>query len=265
MFRKYNKLFGSLLCFLIRKNAIFVPNNFCIQFTTMKFKQFILDLLKTKFEGVSEAILGKLAEKLAAKVDTEDAAKAAVEGVTIQRVLESYGDSRATEASQTAVKNYETKHKLKNGEKIDAGGGDHATDGNGESKSGTGGDGIPEWAQALIDSNKKLSDELSSFKQGKIAETRKAQLSEVTKDLPESLRKAYARTPVDGLSDEDFGTLLADITGEVKEVADATARSGAVFGRPKSGAGDDSGKLSKAQEEAIAHREGRPGADQQPF
>ena len=72
-------------------------------------KKKILEALKTKFEGVSETILDRIATKLAKTASTEDQVATAVEGVTLQQVLESYGDSRATEAQQTADRNNEAK------------------------------------------------------------------------------------------------------------------------------------------------------------
>ena len=81
----------------------------------------ILDALKAKFTGVSDAILGRIADKLAKTATTAEQVATAVEGVTFQQVLESYGDSRATEAQQTAVSNYEKKHGLKDGKQVKGG------------------------------------------------------------------------------------------------------------------------------------------------
>ena len=53
----------------------------------------ILDALKAKFTGVSDAILGRIADKLAKPATTAEQVATAVEGVTFQQVLESYGDS----------------------------------------------------------------------------------------------------------------------------------------------------------------------------
>ena len=39
----------------------------------MKYRQLIFDTLKTKFEGVSDNIIGRLADKLATSADTEEA------------------------------------------------------------------------------------------------------------------------------------------------------------------------------------------------
>lgn len=81
-------------------------------------KQQILTALKAKFVGVSDAILDRVATKLAQTVTTAEQVQTAVDGVTFQQVLESYGDSRATQATQTAVHNYETKYGLKDGVKV---------------------------------------------------------------------------------------------------------------------------------------------------
>ena len=76
----------------------------------------IFALLKTKFDGVDDATIGRVADKLA-KTATD--ASAAVDGCTFAQVLEMYGDSRATEASLSAVRNYERKHGLKDGKAIE--------------------------------------------------------------------------------------------------------------------------------------------------
>ena len=58
-------------------------------------KQTIIDLLKTKFDGVDESILSRIAETKAAKaIKTEDDAKTFVEAFTLSQLLNSYGDIR---------------------------------------------------------------------------------------------------------------------------------------------------------------------------
>ena len=229
-------------------------------------RQQILDALKAKFSGVSEKILGRIADKLAKTATTAEQVTTAVEGVTFQQVLESYGDSRATEAQQTAVHNYETKHGLKDGQKIDNGSG---------SQGGTqtvqtppaGGEQVPAWAQTLIDSNKKLEERLNKMDGDRTTATRKQQLSTIIEKLPENLRKAYERTPVDGLTDEQFNTLVSEVTSEVDGIVNDTRAKGAVFGRPAAqngGSSSQGNELTKEQIEAISHRYNKP-ADGQPF
>ena len=81
--------------------------------------EYILNLLKNKYLGVNDTILSRVAKKLAETAKTEDEAKTEVEGVTFQKLLDSYGDSRATEATKTAVANYEKKHNLKDGKIVE--------------------------------------------------------------------------------------------------------------------------------------------------
>lgn len=232
-------------------------------------KKQILEALKAKFQGVSEVILNRIADKLAKTVTTAEQVATAVEGVTIQQVIESYGDSRATEAQQTAVHNYETKYGLKDGVKVDDGGGSQGGQQGGVQTVQTqqqGDDAIPTWAQTLIDSNKALTERLNKMDVDRTTATRKQQLQTVIEKLPEKLRKAYERTPVDGLTEEQFNTLFSEISSEVEGIVNETHVKGAVFGRPaaQNGLTNQGNELTKEQVEAISHRDNKP-ADGQPF
>ena len=228
-------------------------------------KQQILTALKAKFVGVSDAILDRVATKLAQTVTTAEQVQTAVDGVTFQQVLESYGDSRATQATQTAVHNYETKYGLKDGVRVTppetqppvvppvtppAGGAET----------------VPAWAQALIDSNNSLKNELAQMKTARTTETRKQQISTLIEKLPENLRKAYSRTPVDGLTDEQFTALVGEITTEVGDIQSSIQQKGAVFGKPAAQNGGNQGaELTKEQLAAITQRDGAAQGQGQPF
>lgn len=80
--------------------------------------QQILDALKKKFAGVNDKILERMAKKMAKTTKTEDEVQTAVDGVTFQQIIDSEGDRRANEATDTAVRNYETKHNLKDGKPV---------------------------------------------------------------------------------------------------------------------------------------------------
>lgn len=190
-------------------------------------RQQILDALKAKFVGVSEKILGRIADKLAKTVTTQEQVATAVEGVTFQQVLESYGDSRATEAQQTAVANYEAKHGLKDGKVVKP-----ETNEEGKNNNSGNGEEIPAWAQALIESNKSLTEQVKSMQGEKLTANRREQLSKIISSLPPAVRKAYERTPVDTLTDEEFETLKGEITAEAADIAKETTAKGVVFGRP---------------------------------
>lgn len=214
-------------------------------------KKQILDALKAKFPGVSDSILNRIAEKLATTVSTEQEVTTAVEGVTVTQLLESYGDSRATEAQRTAVQNYEKKHGLKDGQKADGGEPEKETEPETDDDKST-----PAWAKALIDSNKKLTERLNSIEGEKISSTRKQKLDAIIGKLPENLRKSYARTPVKDLSDEDFETLTSEISAEVEELVKDNTAKGAVFGRPVGG-----GQQSKATAKEATDEEANSVVD----
>lgn len=229
-------------------------------------KNQILGALKAKFPGVADAILERIAAKLAKTVTAEDQVQAAVDGVTFQQVLESYGDSRATEAQKTAVSNYEKTHGLKDGKPVQKAGADngqgneHGTDPAG----GTDPD-MPAWAKNLIESNKTLTERIERIDGERINTARRQQLAAIIDKLPESLRKSYERVSVDNLTDEQFTALTGEIGTEVDGIVKELGAKGAVFGRPVAGSATKGDALTTEQEAAIAKREGVPGSDGQPF
>lgn len=224
----------------------------------------ILDALKAKFPGVSDSVLGRIADKLAKTATTAEQVKTAVEGVTIQQVIESYGDSRATEASNTArenaVKDYESRYGLKDGVKVTNNtnnGGEQPT--GGSATNPTGGDETPAWAKTLL-------ERIGRLETSKTTETRKQQLNAIIGKLPETTRKAYERLPLDKYSDEEFTTMLGEVTTEVEGIVDETQARGGVFGKPSATSGTtQQTELTEAQKAAIAHRDGVPASGTQPF
>lgn len=170
-------------------------------------KEKILALLKTKFPGVDEATLIRIAEKKAAGVTDESQVQTIADGVSFQDVLNSYGDFRANGAVSSAVTNYEKKHNLKDGKPIE----NPNPNPNPEEKK----EDVPVWAQALIDSNKNLSTELSALKQEKLQATRQEQILSKAKEygIPESQAKRYA-VP----EDADLDTYFKDVKQELANV-----------------------------------------------
>ena len=237
-------------------------------------KEKILAALKTKFTGGNANVLNRLAEKLAKNVTTDEQVATAVAGVTQEliEVMESYGDSRATEATQTATQNYEAKYGLKDGKPINGGASETGKQPNGATVTTTtqpagGTETIPAWAQQLIESNKTLSERLNKMDGERTTATRKQQLSAVYQKLPENLRKPYERISLDALSDEEFTTLVGEVTTEVDGLVQTLGAKGAVFGRPTAhnGGGNQGNALTKEQEAAIGVREGKAWEDGQPF
>ena len=145
----------------------------------------ILAGLQQKFTGVDTAILTRIATKKAEGVTDETKVNSIVEGISFSDVLNSYGDFRAGDASKTAVSNYEKKHNLKDGKPIET----TTTIKTEENK-----DDVPAWAQALIDSNKNLSDKLTQFEAEKAQATRSQQILAKAKEygIPENYAKRCA-------------------------------------------------------------------------
>lgn len=219
-------------------------------------KQQILDALKAKFTGVSESILGRIADRLAKTATTAEEVETAVAGVTFQQVLESYGDSRATEAQATAVKNYEAKHGLKDGKP-------QPTPTPQPQPQGSEDDNIPAWAKKVFDAMESTNKRLEQMESQRKTTERRQQLSKLVEKLPQSVRKVYDRTPVETLSDEDFNSLISEVGNEVTEISQAMTKGAS--SRPFMATPSADDKLTDAQLKAITKRSGVPGADGQPF
>lgn len=179
-------------------------------------KEKILAALKTKFAGVPEAILDRIATKMAKTVTTEDQVNSLVEGVTLQHVFDSYGDSRATEASQTAVSNYEKKHNIKDGKPIV----DPAPDpapaaGSGQS------DSTPKYLTAddvqtiIANALKPIADTVAQREQQTKQEKRSADILAKAKEygIPVSQAKRYS-VPEDADLDTYFKEVKQELTNE---------------------------------------------------
>lgn len=228
-------------------------------------KKKLFEALKAKFEGVSAAVLNRIVNALANTVKTEEDVEATVEKTTWADVVEKYGDSRASEASESAVSRYEQQHGLKDGVKINDNGG--ASDNNGDGQQGGGkpntsggSDETPAWAKALF-------ERLDRIEGDRTTATRKQQLSEIYGKLPEKLRKPYERIRVDSMSDDDFNALKEELTAEVEDIVGDYRAKGAVFGRPAAqhGGTNKGDELTKEQVEAISSRTATPKDGDQPF
>ena len=144
----------------------------------------ILDLilagLQQKFTGVDTATLTRIATKKAEGVTDETKVNSIVEGIGFQDVMQNYGDFRAGQAQTSSIANYEKKHGLKDGKPIESPNSKQE-----EEKK----DEVPTWAQAIIDSNKSLSEKLAGYEQERMQAQRNAQVSAKAKEygIPETL------------------------------------------------------------------------------
>lgn len=230
-------------------------------------KEQILEALRAKFPGRSAVILGRIADKLAKTATTPEQVTTAVEGVTPEliEVIESYGDSRATEASTTAVANYEARYGLREGKPTTPPA--PTGEGNDNAPKGQADENVPAWAVSLTERVTALQNELNRRDAERTTTGRRQALEAIYGHLPEPLRKGYERIPLDTLSDDEFTKLSADVTAEVGEIGQAFAAKGAVFSTPSAhhgGAGAQK-ELTKEQIEEINRRGGKPADGEQPF
>ncbi|MFK2681123.1 hypothetical protein ACIXT9_02365 [Bacteroides fragilis] len=214
----------------------------------MSIKRFILDSLKTKFTGIDEKVLSRIAATAVKTVKNEEEAKTYVEELTLQQVIDSYSDSRATDAQEKAVKSYEEKFGLKDGKKADSTeepGGEGGEGGNGEGAGngkkggeGEGGEKMPDYVKALFGKIDTLTNELTTLKAGKVADTRKSTLDALLKDAPEKVRNNYTRNfnRMQFKDDADFNEWIEEISPEIEEATESQSASEGVVSRPKGGA-----------------------------
>ena len=188
----------------------------------------ILAGLQQKFSGVDTATLTRIATKKAEGVTDETKVNSIVEGISFQDVLTSYGDFRAGDARTTAVANYEKKHNLKDGKPIENP--EEKKDEKKDDKK----DEVPAWAQALIDSNKSLSEKLTAYEAEKAQAQRNSQISAVAKKygIPEFMLKdrnipentdldSYFKDMKQEMSNSGFQFSKAPETAEQKQEKEA--------------------------------------------
>ena len=178
----------------------------------------LLAALKTKFQGVEDATLQRIASKKAEGVTDESKVNSIVEGISFQDVLTSYGDYRADGAQKTAISNYEKKHNIKDGKPIEEPKPqDPPTDPKPKPT-----EEVPAWAQNLIDSNKTLSEKLAAMDAKTKADIRSQQIEEVAKTfgIPEFAYKG--KTIAD---DADLNQYFTDLKQEMQNSGFQFAKS----------------------------------------
>ena len=144
----------------------------------------ILAGLKTKFQGVEDATLQRIASKKAEGVTDESKVNSIVEGISFQDVLNSYGDYRADGAQKTAISNYEKKHNIKDGKPIEEPKPQPTpTPAPQPTPQPKPAEEVPAWAQSLIESNKTLGERLAAMDAKAKADARNQQIDAVAKSF----------------------------------------------------------------------------------
>ena len=182
--------------------------------------------------------LQKIIELLKAQMPnaTDDEVKAAAEKMLDEAKREA--DRRATEATKTAVENYEKKHNLKDGKPSSS----EPTSPPAVEPSKA--EEAPAWAKAIVESNKALQAKVDALEKGKVTDGRKAVFDKMVAKLPDSLRVAYSRTSYQDLSNDDFEKLKGEIEKEIDDIVKDQKTKGATFSPRAS----DSGKTLDSDE-----------------
>lgn len=172
----------------------------------------ILAALKTKFQGVEDATLQRIASKKSEGVTDESKVNSIVEGISFQDVLNSYGDYRADGAQKTAISNYEKKYNIKDGKPVE-----ETKPQQPQTTAPTPQpkpvEEVPAWAQSLIDSNKTLSEKLAAMDAKTKADIRYQQIDNVAKSfgIPEF---AYKGKQI--ADDADLNQYFTDLKQEMQ-------------------------------------------------
>jgi len=204
-------------------------------------KKKLIEAIKAKFVGIDDNTATRLADRALRKgepITTDDEVTAAVEAITLSDVLKSVSDFSADEATRK----YEAKYGLENGtpkkaekekeekpeEKPAAPKKDEKQD-----------DPLAELKALFASSLKDLSgkidsinSDIASIRTGKLTENRKAKLDQVIKGLRESQKKAYARTPLDKMTDDEFDSFLSEVSEEVNDIIAENKANGGVVSAP---------------------------------
>jgi len=193
--------------------------------------EIILKALKTKYSslGLSLAILTAMAKQLEPTVTEESQVETAVAGVegllkTLQPELDAQRNARV-----------EAEKKLKELEEKEKGGGKPNPNPNETGTETEDKDKVPAWAQSIIEGNKKVQEELATYK---LADVKKSRLQALSGKLEtcndETFKtivlKNFERMQFD--SDEKFNEYLTDMETDIatanQKVADLSLGSSSI-------------------------------------
>lgn len=205
----------------------------------------IIEGLKAKFPGVSNSIINRIAEKILETVKTDEEADEAVDAMTFQQAIDANGDSRATEAANTANAKYEKKYSLKDGKPINTGDEtptepEKEKDKEKEKKTpGKEDQPEPAWAKTQREKMETLEARLAAMDGDKVASTRKKQLVAAMGKAPEKLRARYEKdlTRMNFKDDSEYLEWLEEVKTDMEAFVAEAAVKGVTFGRPPSGGG----------------------------
>lgn len=175
----------------------------------------ILAGLQTKFQGADPATLTRIAKAKETGVTDDNQVKTIVDGVSFSDVMTSYADFRATEATKTAVTNYEKKHGLKDGKVIEKEPEEKPKETETE-KDKTPTEEIPAWAKGLLESNKTLKEKLDGMEAEKSINQRHSEI--LAKAKEHGVAEKYAKRVFGDIKDDtDVDEYMKTYAQELKE------------------------------------------------
>lgn len=187
----------------------------------------ILEQLKEKFEGVSEAVLKPTATKLAKTIDDESALADEITGVTIQGIIDSYTDSRVTNGVNTALRRERAKTPTTTPTEEEPTDEADSKEQTSKDSNRAGADEAPVWAKTLLTRLGALEADATKARGAKRAE----ELRGLAKDLPASVASLFeTRNDLGDLSEEDYNALREQTRKQVSEISQDFAKP--TFGTP---------------------------------
>lgn len=205
----------------------------------MTIKQIALDALTKKFEGISDAVLSRIAAKVAKTAKNEEEVTTTVEEMTLQNIIDSYTDSRVTEGSEKAVKTYEQKYGLKDGEKLEA-----KPEPETEKIDIPANDDTPAYVKEMLNSIKSLSEEVASLKAGKTEDSRKGVVNKLLEGCPDKKKNSIMRefSRINFKDDKDFDSWIEEISPDINDAKEAFNAERNASITPKAGGGSKDNK-----------------------
>ena len=184
-------------------------------------KKKLLEALQAKFSGVEANVLEPTVNRLLKTTTKEEEITTAVEGVTFQQIVESYGDSRSTQAAETASKraitSYEKQHKLKDGKPLEDTG-----DGDGKKvdpdKKPNDDDNIPVWAKKLLDKQEQLENRFKEEDEAKVQKDLNSSLVTLLKE--NGVRESFYSPVIKGRTFKDEEEMRTYAESVIKSFAD---------------------------------------------
>ena len=196
-----------------------------------KLQQTVMSMLKPKVKafGFSKKVVKSIAAEIADKLDIEEDASDEDVNAKIEKAIEvvlpfmpmiqSQANSQLDEWKKAHTQNEDE---------------DEEDDEEPKSKSAKSTknkdkktDEIPAWAQALIDSNKALNDQLTAIKGEKVTDTRRAKLETILKgtgSFGDSKLRDFRRMKFD--TDDDFDEFYAEVEADLKSFNQERANAG---------------------------------------